>query len=82
MKDKVSSSVKPIIPQEVFGTKKKDKVIVHLEVEDCIQDCPFCRALDTKTWMCVDYEPPMDLGKGSMTNPITPPPNCPFRSMG
>lgn len=48
--------------------------IVRVNVETCNHDCPYCKRLDTTSYMCTDWEPPRILGRtGEM---ITPPDWC------
>ena len=56
------------------------EVTIHFEVDDCIQDCPFCQSFDTKHWACFALDPPMQLEAIRIPLPEAKPPElCPYR---
>jgi hypothetical protein len=72
-----------------------DKVIIHIEVEDCIQDCPFAQlGHETKNnttyykWFCNRLSSEYDeisflINDGLpfvLPTMVTPPSKCPYRS--
>jgi len=57
-------------------------VTIHLDIDECIQDCPFCRLLENDSWACVMVDPPRELVKAAVPVPfVTPDKMCPIRSM-
>ncbi len=54
-------------------------VTLHLVIEDCVQDCPFCRSVNSKMWACEGWDPSVILEGADMTHPIDPATiQCPF----
>lgn len=53
-----------------------NKVIIHIEIEDCFQDCPFCQSLSNPACNPVCLK---ENREHISDSPITPPDWCPFR---